>query len=103
MTSGVCTDSVTFNVGYLDLIEPTELLNGLKNPNMTKQGTAGKRKHVTLILQKPEIIRCESGKSQREVITSYSIGLSTINDIMKQWDQLQSVIASSGSVKGIFK
>ena len=45
-------------------------------PKVSKQGTAGKRKHVTLIPQKPEIIRrLESDDNQREVVTSYNIGL----------------------------
>jgi hypothetical protein len=46
----------------------------LKNPKMSKHSTAGKRKHVTLIPQKLEIIkRLESGKSQSVVRTSHSI------------------------------
>jgi hypothetical protein len=47
---------------------------------MRKQGTAGKRKHVTLtIYQKLEIIRhLETGKSQGEVFFSYNIELSTV-------------------------
>jgi len=46
---------------------------------MSKQGTPGKRKHVTLtICQKLEIIRqLEPGKSQGEVFFSYNIELST--------------------------
>jgi hypothetical protein len=47
-----------------------------KDPNMSKQGTAGKRKHVTrTIPQKMEIIRkLKSGESQREVMASLTIG-----------------------------
>jgi len=36
---------------------------------MSQQGTAGKTKHVTLIIpQESEIRRLQSGKSQREVM-----------------------------------
>jgi hypothetical protein len=61
-----------------------------KDPKMSKQGTAGKRKHVTLTIpQKTEIIRRpESGTSQREVMASYSIASCTIYDIKKWKDQL---------------
>jgi hypothetical protein len=41
---------------------------------MSKQGNAGKRKHVSMIPQKLEIIRgLESGKNQRVVMASYNI------------------------------
>ena len=51
-----------------------------KYPKMGKQGTAGKRKHTSLVTaQKPEIIRQrESGKSHRQVMASYSIALTMI-------------------------
>jgi hypothetical protein len=45
-----------------------------KDPKMSKQGIAGKRKHITLTMsQKPEIIRrLESGRSQSVVqITAF--------------------------------
>jgi hypothetical protein len=47
-----------------------------ENPNMSIQGTGGKRKHVTLMIpQKLEISRSlECGKGQREVMASYNIG-----------------------------
>jgi hypothetical protein len=47
-----------------------------KDPKMSKQGTADKRKHVTFMnSQNREIIqRLESGRNQREVIASYNIG-----------------------------
>jgi GTP-binding protein EngB required for normal cell division len=50
-----------------------------KDPNMCKQVSAGKTKHVTLtILQEIYVIgRLNSGKSQREVMASH-IRLSTI-------------------------
>jgi hypothetical protein len=50
-----------------------------KNPNMSKQGAAGKTKHVTLTTpHKLEIIRTfECGKSCSIVMASYSVGLST--------------------------
>jgi hypothetical protein len=50
-----------------------------EDPNLNKQGTAGRRQHVTLMIpQKLEIIsRLESGKSQSVVVNSYNIGSST--------------------------
>jgi hypothetical protein len=47
-----------------------------KDSQMGKQGTAGKRKHITLMIyQKLEIIwRLESGETQREVMASYNTG-----------------------------
>jgi hypothetical protein len=49
---------------------------------MCKQGTAGERKHINLMIpQKLEIIRkLESGESQREVMASYSVGSSSMYD-----------------------
>ena len=46
-----------------------------EDPKMSKEGTPGKRKHVTLlILQKIEILkRLESGKSWNVVMASYNI------------------------------
>jgi hypothetical protein len=45
----------------------------LKDPKMSKQGTAGKRQHVTLIPQKLEIIRrLENGENQGEGMASYN-------------------------------
>jgi hypothetical protein len=61
-----------------------------KDPKMSKHGTAGKRKHVTLIPQRHEIAR-----SRREVMTSYNIGLSTVFDMEKQKDQLNSFMSAS--------
>jgi hypothetical protein len=51
-----------------------------KHPKTSKQGTADKRKYVTLTIpQKLEIIRRpETGKSQRELMASYNTGSSTI-------------------------
>jgi hypothetical protein len=74
----------------------------LKDPQSSKQGTAGKRKHVTLMIpQILEIIRRpESGKSQSVVQAAYNIGSSTIYDIIKQKDLLQSSVASSEIVMG---
>jgi hypothetical protein len=61
-----------------------------KDPKMSKQGTAGKRKHVTLMIpQKLKIIAwLESGKSQKEVMASYKSGLSTIHDKEKWKEKL---------------
>ena len=62
-----------------------------KDPKMSKQGTSGKRKHVTLMIpEKLKIIRIlETGKRYIVVMASYSIGLSTVSYIKKQKDQLQ--------------
>jgi hypothetical protein len=48
----------------------------LENPNMSNQGTAGKRKHVTLMVpQKLEIIMSlECCEGQKQVMASYYIG-----------------------------
>jgi hypothetical protein len=72
---------------------------------MSKQGTAVKRKHITLTIpQKLEIIsRLESGESRSVVMAAYNIGSSTIYDIRKQKDQLRSFLASSENVKGLLK
>jgi hypothetical protein len=53
--------------------------------NMSKPGTAGEGKHVTLTVpQKLEIIRrLESDESQREGMALYSIGSSTMFDLKK--------------------
>jgi hypothetical protein len=69
-----------------------------EDPKMSKQGTAGKRKHVTLIPQRHDIAR-----SRREVMTSHNIGLSTVFNMEKQKDQLHSFISASESVKGVVK
>ena len=72
-----------------------------KDPKLSKQGTAGKRKHTASpSSQKLEIIRwLESNKRWREVKSSYNLVLSTGYDIKKEKDQLQSLMASSDSVK----
>jgi hypothetical protein len=57
-------------------------------PKPLKQGTAGKTKHVPVMIpDKPEIkVRHERGKRKREAMASHSIGLSTVNDTKKQRD-----------------
>jgi hypothetical protein len=50
-----------------------------RDPKISKQCNAGKRKPVSWIPQKLKIIRrLEHGKSRSMVITSYSIGWSTV-------------------------
>jgi hypothetical protein len=68
---------------------------------MSTQGTAAKRKHVTLTIhQKPKIIRrLKSGENQRKVVASYKIALSTTYNTEKQKDQLRFLIASNEGVK----
>jgi hypothetical protein len=52
---------------------------------MSKQGTAGNRKHTTFMspLKLETIRRSESGKIQRVVMASYTIGSSTIYNTKK--------------------
>jgi len=47
--SGMCTDSVNLCGDFWTLADWT-IVMVLDNPEMSKQGTAGKRKHVTLII-----------------------------------------------------
>jgi hypothetical protein len=51
-----------------------------KDLKKSKQGTFGKRNHITLMIpQKVEIIRkLERGENRSMVVASYNIGLSTI-------------------------
>jgi len=57
---------------------------------MSKQGTAGKRKYITFTSpQKLETIRrFESGKSQSEIMASYTTGSSTIYNTKKHKGRL---------------
>jgi hypothetical protein len=61
-------------LGYLDHTENIRLVIVSEGPEISQQGTAGNRKHVTLTIpQKREIIwRLEYGGSQREIMASYS-------------------------------
>jgi hypothetical protein len=58
----------------------------LRYRKMSKRGTAGKRRHVTLMIpQKLEVIRrLESHESVSVVTASYIIGSSTVSDIKKR-------------------
>jgi hypothetical protein len=71
-----------------------------KIQKMSKQGSAGKRKHLTIIPQKFEI---GSDISWRDVVDSHNMGLSSICDVKKQKDQICSFVESSEIVKDIFK
>jgi hypothetical protein len=64
---------------------------------MSSHSTAGKTKHVPLIIpQKLEIIRrLESDKSRSVVQAAYNIGFSTIYDMKTQRYQLLSFVASN--------
>jgi translation initiation factor 1 (eIF-1/SUI1) len=78
-----------------------------KDAKVRKQGTVGKRKYVTYMNPwKLKIIttirRLESGYSHSVVIVSY-IRSSTIYDGKKLKNQLQSFMASSESMKDLFK
>jgi hypothetical protein len=66
-----------------------------KDPKVSKQGNAGERKHVTLMIpEKLKIIRMvENGRSCSVVMASYSIGSLTVSYIKKQKEHLQLGIA----------
>ena len=53
-------------------------------PKMSKQGTAGKRKHNFNDSKKFEIIRLKSCESWSMVQAAHNTGLSTIYDIKEQ-------------------
>ena len=95
---------ILFELCYMQcmLFSVFAIIMAWRYPNMSTQGTAGKWKHVTLmILQKLEIIgRLESCKNHWGFMTSYSVGSSTIYDIK---DELRSFMASTESVKDCFK
>jgi hypothetical protein len=56
-----------------------------KGPETMRQGTASQRKHITLLLQKIQIIwSFRSGKSQQEIMASNKIVSSAIYDVKKQ-------------------
>jgi len=56
-----------------------------KDPSVSKEGTADKRKHLTLTIQLEIIRGLENDESQREVAASHNNGLSTIYDT-KKWN-----------------
>jgi hypothetical protein len=56
-----------------------------KDPNVSKQGTADRRKQLNLTLQLEIIRGLGNDESPREVVASHNIGLSTIYDI-KKWN-----------------
>jgi hypothetical protein len=75
-----------------------------KDSKMSKQCTTGKRKRVILTIpHKLELSRNESGENLRDITPLYDTGSSAIYDIKKQKEQLQSFMASSGSLKDILK
>jgi len=65
--------------------------NSLKNPNICKQGTAGKRKYVTIMIPKKLEITgmLESGQSRSVVMASHTTGSLTRYDITKQKDHYE--------------
>jgi hypothetical protein len=56
-----------------------------KEPKMSQRGTAAIRKHVTLTIHQKlkQIMTLKSDESQRKVMPSYSIALSTNYEIKK--------------------
>ena len=99
------TDSITLYCVTYTCSDPFAIVITSKDPKMSKQGTAGKRKHITSVIpQKLEIIRrLESSTSHNMFRTSNYVGLSTVYHIMKQKDQLQLFVASGDRVKGVLK
>ena len=63
-----------------------------KDIKMSKQGTSGKRTHSTLMIL-----------GTLEIIRSLKIGSFTLCDIKTGKDHLWLFMASSGSVRGVFK
>jgi hypothetical protein len=76
-----------------------------EDPKMSEQGTASKRKHVTLLFsQKLEIIRrLGSDESQNVFMASHSMESLAVYDTNKQTDQLRFIMPSSESVNGHLK
>jgi len=69
---------------------------------MSNHDTSGKTMRNSMIPLKLDTIKhLESGKSWKEAMISYNTGSSTIYDIKKQKDQLQSFMAQSKSVKKV--
>ena len=65
-----------------------------KDPNVSKEGTADRRKHLTWTVKLEIIRRLENDESQREVAASHNNGLSTVYDIKKWNGQLWLFVAS---------
>jgi hypothetical protein len=61
---------------------------------MSEHDTAGWRKYIILTnpQELPILRRLESSERQSVVMASYNIGSSTLDDIKKQKDQLQSFV-----------
>jgi hypothetical protein len=70
ITSSQCTDFMTLFWVIRTQSVHSAIIMASKDPKMSQQGTAGKRKHVILTMpQKLEPSRrLESGKSQREIM-----------------------------------
>ena len=76
------------------------MASGDKKTN--RDSTAGKRKYVTLISQRRELIRrLKCGKSQ--LWLHNNTGSSAVYDIKEQDDHLQSSVASSVKCEGSFQ
>jgi hypothetical protein len=69
-----------------NLLSPMSYYNGFRSSMMSKQGTAGKRKHITLMFpQKLQIIRRpKCGESQQEIMAPHKTGSSIIYDVKKR-------------------
>jgi hypothetical protein len=73
ITSSMHSDSVILSCVICTLL-PSSYYNGFKHLKMSKEGAAGKRKHVTItISQKLEIIRrFKSGESHSVIMAAYN-------------------------------
>jgi hypothetical protein len=50
INTGACTNSMTFSWVIWSLLCASSYYNGFKSPKVSKQVTAGKRRHVTLTI-----------------------------------------------------
>jgi hypothetical protein len=77
INSGVHTDSMILSSVIWNLLHPMNYYNGFRDPKMSKQCSAGKRKHLSLMIPK-----------KLEIIWRLNIRLSSVNNTEKWKDQL---------------
>ena len=81
------------------------VIMALKGPEMSKQGTVGKRKHVTIMipLNHEIIMRFESGKRWIKVMASSIVGLSSVLWCIEMGRSMTVVYDISWKCKGPFQ
>lgn len=81
------------------------IIMALKGPEMSKQGTVGKRKHVTIMipLNREVIMRFESGKNWITVMASSIVGLSTVLWCIEMGRSMTIIYGISWKCKGPFQ